>query len=77
MQRINKDFLDQQHFAEKFDSRSNLHSSLLEEFLAKYVKNSINPVVVQHLFKKVRNHLTMDWAGGIEFGIQRGWLIDE
>jgi hypothetical protein len=42
-----------------------------------YVKNSINPVVVQHLFKKVRNHLTMDWAGGIEFGIKRGWLIDE
>lgn len=44
---------------------------------ATYVKNSINPVVVQHLFKKVRNHLTMDWASGIELGIQRGWLIDE
>jgi hypothetical protein len=28
-----KDFLDQQHYAEKFDSRSNLHSSVLEEFL--------------------------------------------
>ncbi|NJS35470.1 MAG: Bpu10I family restriction endonuclease [Brachymonas sp.] len=28
-----KDFLDQQHFAEKFDSRSNLHSSVLEEFM--------------------------------------------
>ena len=28
-----KDFLDQQHFAEAFDSRSNLHSSVLEEFL--------------------------------------------
>ena len=28
-----KDFIDQQHFAEKFDSRSNLHSSVLEEFL--------------------------------------------
>lgn len=28
-----KDFLDQKHFAEKFDSRSNLHSSVLEEFL--------------------------------------------
>ncbi len=46
-------------------------------YKATYVKNSINPVVVQHLFKKVRNHLTMDWAGGIELGIQRGWLIDE
>jgi hypothetical protein len=28
-----KDFLDRQHYAEKFDSRSNLHSSVLEEFL--------------------------------------------
>lgn len=28
-----KDFIDQQHYAEHFDSRSNLHSSVLEEFL--------------------------------------------
>lgn len=28
-----KNFLDQQHYAEKFDSRSNLHSSILEEFM--------------------------------------------
>lgn len=28
-----KDFLDQQHYAEKFDSRSNLHSSVLEEYM--------------------------------------------
>lgn len=28
-----KDFLDQKHYAEKFDSRSNLHSSVLEEFM--------------------------------------------
>lgn len=28
-----KDFLDQQQYAEKFDSRSNLHSSALEEFM--------------------------------------------
>jgi hypothetical protein len=28
-----KDFVDQQHYAEKFDSRSNLHSSVLEEFM--------------------------------------------
>lgn len=28
-----KDFLDKQCYAEKFDSRSNLHSSVLEEFL--------------------------------------------
>lgn len=30
---IYKDFLDQQKYAEKFDSRSNLHSSVLEEFM--------------------------------------------
>jgi hypothetical protein len=40
-----------------------------------YVKNSINPLVIQHLFNAVREHLTMDWTGGIEHGIQRGWLI--
>ncbi len=28
-----KDFLDQQRYAEAFDSRSNLHSSVLEEFM--------------------------------------------
>lgn len=28
-----KDFIDQQQFAEKFDSRSNLHSTVLEEFM--------------------------------------------
>ena len=27
-----KDFLDQQHYAEKFDSRSNLHSEVDPEF---------------------------------------------
>lgn len=28
-----KEFIDQQNYAEKFDSRSNLHSSVLEEFM--------------------------------------------
>src|SRR5690349_16369295 len=28
-----KDFIDQQIYAEHFDSRSNLHSSVLEEFI--------------------------------------------
>jgi len=28
-----KGFIDQQHYAEQFDSRSNLHSSVLEEFM--------------------------------------------
>jgi Bpu10I restriction endonuclease len=42
-----------------------------------YVKNPINANVIQHLFHKVRKHLTMEWTGGIKHGIQRGWLIDE
>ena len=36
-----KDFIDQQHFAELFDSRSNLHSSVLEEFLVYLFKDGI------------------------------------
>ena len=28
-----KEFIDQQHYAEAFDSRSNLHTSVLEEFV--------------------------------------------
>ncbi len=35
-----KDFVDQQHYAENFDSRSNLHSSILEEFIL-YLFNDI------------------------------------
>lgn len=42
-----------------------------------YIKNSINLTVVQHLFHKVRKHLTMEWTGGVEHGIKRGWLIDD
>lgn len=37
-----KDFLDQQHYAEKFDSRSNLHSSVLEEFIYYLFKDLVN-----------------------------------
>lgn len=33
-----KDFIDKQKYAEKFDSRSNLHSSVLEEFMNKVFK---------------------------------------
>lgn len=44
---------------------------------ATYKKNPINPTVVQHLFNKTRTHLIRDWTGGIEQGIERGWLIDE
>lgn len=42
-----------------------------------YIKNSINLTVVQHLFHKVRKHLTMEWTGGVEHGIKRGWLLDD
>ncbi len=41
-----------------------------------YVKNSVDPKVVQHLFLTVRKHLTTDWTAGLEYGIQRGWLIE-
>lgn len=39
---VYKDFLDQQHYAEKFDSRSNLHSSALEEFIYYLFKDLAN-----------------------------------
>lgn len=39
-----KDFLDQQHYAEKFDSRSNLHSSVLEEFMYYLFKDVVHDI---------------------------------
>ncbi|MCS3604481.1 hypothetical protein M2371_003721 [Buttiauxella sp. BIGb0471] len=54
-----KDFLDQQKYAEHFDSRSNLHSSVLEEFmfyLFKDVVAEINPNALigkSHSFKDI------------------------
>lgn len=39
-----KDFLDQQHYAEKFDSRSNLHSSVLEEFMYYLFKDLVHNI---------------------------------
>lgn len=52
-----KDFLDQQVYAEQFDSRSNLHSSALEEFmyyLFKDLVHSFSPAALlgkSHTFK--------------------------
>ena len=54
-----KDFLDQQHYAEHFDSRSNLHSSVLEEFIYylfrdivdEYSKNAL--IGKSHTFKDI------------------------
>ncbi len=40
-----------------------------------YKKNPIFEDVVQHLFDTVRNHLTTDWQGGINFGLQKGYLM--
>lgn len=44
-------------------------------YLGDYVKNPIYGDVVWHLYEKVRKHLTTDWEAGVEFGLQRGWLI--
>ena len=40
-----------------------------------YQKNPISVESVTHLFNYVRQHLTEDWLGGLEHGINRGWLI--
>ncbi|WP_211259335.1 Bpu10I family restriction endonuclease [Belnapia moabensis] len=40
-----------------------------------YVKNPIDPDVVFHLYEYVRNHLTRPWGGGVETGLQRGYLL--
>jgi hypothetical protein len=42
---------------------------------AKYVKNPIYDDVVWHLFTNVRDHLTMDWEGGINHGLDKGYLL--
>ena len=47
-----KDFLDQQHYAEKFDSRSNLHSSVLEEFLFYLFKDLVGSISENALIGK-------------------------
>lgn len=39
-----KDFIDQQHYAENFDSRSNLHSSVLEEFMYYLFKDLVKEI---------------------------------
>lgn len=47
-----KDFIDQQHYAEKFDSRSNLHSSVLEEFLYYLFKDIVKDISKDALIGK-------------------------
>jgi hypothetical protein len=40
-----------------------------------YVKNPIDPAVVFKLYEQVREHLSGGWGGGVEAGLERGWLI--
>jgi hypothetical protein len=47
-----KDFLDQQHYAEAFDSRSNLHSSVLEEFMYYLFRDLVHSISEHALIGK-------------------------
>jgi Bpu10I restriction endonuclease len=47
-----KDFIDQQRYAEKFDSRSNLHSSVLEEFIYYLFRDLVAEFAKQALIGK-------------------------
>lgn len=49
-----KDFIDQQNYAEKFDSRSNLHSSALEEFMYYLFKDIVADYSANALIGKSR-----------------------
>ena len=49
-----KNFIDQQHYAEKFDSRSNLHSTVLEEFMYFLFKDLISDYSDKALIGKAR-----------------------
>ncbi|WP_246844431.1 Bpu10I family restriction endonuclease, partial [Hydrocoleum sp. CS-953] len=39
-----------------------------------YIKHPIYADVVEHLFVYIRDYLTSDWEGGINFGLKRGYL---
>jgi hypothetical protein len=47
-----KNFIDQQKYAEQFDSRSNLHSSVLEEFMYYLFKDMVSELSNQALIGK-------------------------
>ncbi len=49
-----KDFIDQQHYAEKFDSRSNLHSTVIEEFLVYLFQGSVPNIEMEPVIGKGR-----------------------
>lgn len=49
-----KEFIDQQKYAEKFDSRSNLHSSVLEEFMFYRLRDLVQDFPNEPLIGKSR-----------------------
>ncbi|EAT8339861.1 TPA: Bpu10I family restriction endonuclease, partial [Salmonella enterica subsp. enterica serovar Chailey] len=44
-------------------------------FLDGYVKNPIYEDAVMHLFILVKDFLTSDWEGGVNYGLQNGYLL--
>lgn len=40
-----------------------------------YVKKPIDVEVVSRLYEQVRDHLSSPWGGGVDEGLERGWLI--
>lgn len=44
-------------------------------YLEGYEKKPIHVDVVSHLFDMVRDHLTRDWTGGVNYGLQLGYLL--
>jgi len=59
-----KDFLDQQHYAETFDSRSNLHSTALEEFMYYLFKDLIHNFSEHALIGKSHAFKDIFFRGG-------------
>ncbi|MFT3979538.1 MAG: Bpu10I family restriction endonuclease [Ferruginibacter sp.] len=44
-------------------------------YLPGYQKHPVYIDVVEHLFNTVRNHLIIDWESGVNFGLQKGYLL--
>lgn len=44
-------------------------------YLKTYKKNPVYISVVEHLFNTVRSHLASDWESGVNFGLEKGYLL--
>lgn len=44
-------------------------------YLDGYEKKAVDATVIFNLFELVRDHLTKPWGGGVNEGLERGWLI--